>query len=64
MLPVKLPDVLAKKTSTFDTVDLCILLFKVISMILATYTHGRDFDELLTLKEFDTVAKKMAKSNQ
>ena len=64
MLPVKLPDVLAKKTSTFDTVDLCILLFKVISMILATYMHGRDFDELLTLKEFDTVARKMAKSNQ
>lgn len=50
--------------STSDTVDLCILLFKVVNMILATCTHGRDFDELLTLKEFDTVARKMAKSNQ
>ena len=64
MLPVKVPDVLAKRTSTSDTVDLCILLFKVVNMILATCTHGRDFDELLTLKEFDTVARKMAKSNQ
>ena len=55
MLLVKLQNVLAKVISAYHTVDQCILLLKAVSMILA---DGRDFDKLLTLDEFETVAKK------
>ena len=59
MRPVKLPDVIAKATSTYHTVEQCILLFEVVSMILAQFIRIEIFTNFCYWKNLTQLLKKM-----